>query len=211
MDVPRHREQFCLIKPYLFSKFFNWQKIALQCCVGFCCSTIGISHVYVCVCVFLPSLPSLPSLHPTPLGHHRTPGWAPSLIEQLPNNYLFYISQCIHVNATFSVCPTLTFPHCVHKFVVQQVHQYHFSRFHIYVLTYHTGFSLSISLLKTLGSSTSLQLAQICFFLWLSNIPLYKFTTTVLTINYNKVSAHTIQNDHHQKKPTNNKCRRGCG
>ena len=29
--------------------------------------------------------------------------------------------------------------------------------------------------------------------------------------NYNEVSPHTSQNGHHQKKSTNNKCRKGCG
>ena len=30
------------------------------------------------MCVYVVSLLSLPSaLHPTPLGHHRAPGWAP--------------------------------------------------------------------------------------------------------------------------------------
>ena len=29
--------------------------------------------------------------------------------------------------------------------------------------------------------------------------------------NYSEVSPHTSQNGHYQKKPTNNKCWRGCG
>ena len=29
--------------------------------------------------------------------------------------------------------------------------------------------------------------------------------------NHNEISPHTCQNDHHQKKPTNNKCWQGCG
>ena len=31
-----------------------------------------------------------PSLHPTPLGHHRSPSWTPCAIQQLPTSYLFY-------------------------------------------------------------------------------------------------------------------------
>ena len=31
-----------------------------------------------------------PSTSPTPLGHHRAPGWVPCIIQQLPNSYLFY-------------------------------------------------------------------------------------------------------------------------
>ena len=48
--------------------------------------------------------------------------------------------------------------------------------FHIYVLAYGICFSLSDllhSVWQTLGPSTSLWITQFCFFLWLSNIPLY--------------------------------------
>ena len=58
------------------SFLLNWRKIALQCCVGFCHMTVQISHNYT----YIPSLLSLPPVpHPTPLGHHRVPGWAPAL------------------------------------------------------------------------------------------------------------------------------------
>ena len=56
------------------------------------------------------------------------------------------------------------------------VHLYHFSRFHIYELTYDICFSLSDllhSVWQSLDSSTSLQMTQFRSFLWLSNIPLY--------------------------------------
>ena len=39
---------------------------------------------------FLLSLPSTPP-HPTPLGHHRAPIWAPCATQQLPTNYPLYI------------------------------------------------------------------------------------------------------------------------
>ena len=51
-----------------------------------------------------------------------------------------------------------------------------FFRFHIYVLAYSICFSLSNllhSVWQTLGPSTSLQITQFRFFLWLSNIPFY--------------------------------------
>ena len=59
-------------------------------------------------------------------------------------------------------------------------------RFHIYVLAYGICFSLSDllhSVWQILGPSTSLQIVQICFFLWLSNIPLYICATSSLSIH----------------------------
>ena len=56
------------------------------------------------------------------------------------------------------------------------VHLYRFSRFHVYALIYDICFSLSDwlhSVWQSLGPSTSLQVTQFHFFLWLSNIPLY--------------------------------------
>ena len=50
------------------------------------------------------------------------------------------------------------------------------SRFHIYALIYNICFFLSDllhSVKQALGSSTSLELTQICSFVWLSNIPLF--------------------------------------
>ena len=47
--------------------------MALQCCDGFCHTTMQINHNYTHVTSLL-SLPPLP--HPTPLDHHRAPGWA---------------------------------------------------------------------------------------------------------------------------------------
>ena len=61
-----------------------------------------------------------------------------------------------------------------------------FFRFHIYVLAYSICFSLSDlfhSLWQSLGPSTSLQITQFCFFLWLSNIPLYICAISSLSIH----------------------------
>ena len=63
---------------------------------------------------------------------------------------------------------------------------YFFFRFHIYVLAYGICFSLSDllhSVGQTLGPSTSLQITQFRFFLWLSNIPLYICATSSLSIH----------------------------
>ena len=61
-----------------------------------------------------------------------------------------------------------------------------FFRFHIYVLAYGICFSLSDlrhCVCQTLGPSTSLQITQFRFILWLSNIPLYICTTSSLSIH----------------------------
>ena len=77
-----------------------------------------------------------------------------------------------------------------------------FSRFHICTLIYNICFSLSDVLhyaWQSLGPSVSLQMAQFRFFLWLSDIPLYMWTTSSLSIlllmNSNRVSLkcqHTV-------------------
>ena len=111
-------------------------------------------HVYTCVCVciyiYIPSLLSLPiPLHLISLCHHRVPGWAPCVIQQLFITIYFphdSVYICIYVKATFSMCPTLTFPCWVHESGLYQVHQYHFSIFHICVLIYNTCLSLRIQL-----------------------------------------------------------------
>ena len=43
--------------------------------------------------------PSL--LNPTPLAHHRAPGWAPCVTRQLAANCLFHTWCCMYASATF--------------------------------------------------------------------------------------------------------------
>ena len=47
--------------------------------------------------------------HPIPLGHHRAPAWAPSVMQQLPRGCLFHTWWCTYVNATLPICSTLSF------------------------------------------------------------------------------------------------------
>ena len=93
---------------------------------------------------------------------------------------LFYIWQCIYINATLSLCPSLLFPlptssspfsRSASLFLsYHQVHQKHlFFRFHIYVLAYGICFSpsdLLHSVGQTLDPSTSLKITQFRFLLW---------------------------------------------
>ena len=81
--------------------FFNWRKVALQCCDGLCSATMQISHNYTHVTSPL-SLPL--SFHPSPLDHHRAPGQAPRVRRQLLTSYLFDTWQCVYVRATRSTC-----------------------------------------------------------------------------------------------------------
>ena len=56
-------EVFLFSFPLFLNLFFNWRKIALQCCDGLC-HTTWISHNHTCITSLL-SLPSLPPSHPS--------------------------------------------------------------------------------------------------------------------------------------------------
>ena len=60
---------------------------------------------------------------------------------------------------------------------------YHLSRLHIYALICICFSDLLHSVWWSLDPSTSLQMAQFCSFLWLSNIPLYICTISSLSIH----------------------------
>ena len=63
-----------------FFSFFNQRTVALQCCVGLCCTSAWISHRYIYVCVSpLSCIPSHLPLHPNPLSCHGALGWAPCI------------------------------------------------------------------------------------------------------------------------------------
>ena len=54
--------------------FLNRRVTAFQCCAAFCGTSPWTSSKYT----YVPSLLKLP---PTPLGHHRAPGWAPCITQ----------------------------------------------------------------------------------------------------------------------------------
>ena len=82
--------------PSFLSFFFKKCLIgALQYCVGFCHTSIWISHKYR-----VPSLSKLPPKppshfppHPTPLGCHRAPDW--SSLHHAANFHVLYILQMV--------------------------------------------------------------------------------------------------------------------
>ena len=119
--------------------------------------------------------------------------------------FIFYAAVSYYLSILYilvytcqSQSPNLSTPTSllgVHRFVLyicvsisacKLVHLYHFCRFHIYALIYNICFSLSDllhSVGQSLGPSTCLQMTQFHSFLWLSNIPLYKCTTSSLSIH----------------------------
>ena len=65
--------RWCLIEFFFFFYLtFNWWKLAIQFCVGFCCATMKISHNYI-------SIPSLLSLPPLQSSHSYRPSQSTTL------------------------------------------------------------------------------------------------------------------------------------
>ena len=97
--------------------YFNWRRVALQGCVGFCRTTTQIIHQCIYTYISLPLQPpvfSLPLTHPhfTPLGHHRALDWAPCVYSRfpLPVSVLYivmYICQCYSFNSSHPLLPSL--------------------------------------------------------------------------------------------------------
>ena len=131
-----------------FLYFFNWRKLTLQCWVGFCHTTMRISHNYT----YIPSLLSLPPLPPSLTSRPSQSTWLGSLCFTATSHQLFILHMIvyIYINPTFSICPTLSFPHYVHHSILYvlclhfiSVNKFisNFSRFHICVLIYNIFFS----------------------------------------------------------------------
>ena len=80
-------------------------------CVHMCAHMCECTCVCVSICVYIHPLPLGPPSrrHPSPLGRHRALGSAPSARQQLPTGCLSHARECVCVNPTLPVCPTLPF------------------------------------------------------------------------------------------------------
>ena len=192
-----------LVLPSLPSFFFFFlidlyrSIIASQYCVSFCCRTKWISHVHTHVPVSPPSWASLPSSvsHPSRSLQSTEPislCYAAASHQPTILHSVVYICWCYSHFApvSFALLPhVLKCIFYVYLFIpALQLGSSvpFFFRFHIYALAYGICFSLSDllhSVWQTLSPSTSLQITQFCFFLWLSNIPLYICATSSLSIH----------------------------
>ena len=96
------------------------------------------------------------------------------------------LSHVISPSPSCSVTLSLFFMSVSPLLPCKQDHQYHLSGFHLCALIYDICllFLTQLQLVQqALGSSTSLELIQMCSFLWLSNIPLLTYTTISLSIH----------------------------
>ena len=146
----------------------------------------------------LPLEPPSHPPYPTSLGHRKAPNWSPCAMRLLTTSYFTFGS--VDMLMLLSLRPSFPLPPRVLKSILYvyvfipalqlgssvTFFFFFFFRFHIYVLAYGIYFSLSDllhSVWQTLGPSTSLQITQFHFFLWLSNIPLYICATSSLSIH----------------------------
>ena len=138
---------------YHFSFFFfyifylNIEKEIRNCCVGFCHVTVQISHSYACI-PFLCSLPPLPPAHPTRSSQSTRLdflcNFSPAIHLMSDSVYMLMLLPSfipLSPSPTVSTSPfsTSVSPSSPCK----QIHQYHFSKFHTYVLIYCNCFPLS--------------------------------------------------------------------
>ena len=159
-----------------------------------------MNQLYIYIYPHIPSLLCLSPTHPSHLSR-----WSQST-ELISLCYAAASHKISILHLVVYICPchsctssqlTLPHPHVLRSILYVCIFIpvlplgssepfFFFFRFHIYVLAYSICFSLSDllhSVWQTLGPSTSLQITQFRFFLWLSNIPLYICATSSLSIH----------------------------
>jgi len=121
----------------------------LQCCVAFCCTTKQISHNYTYITSLLSLCPLLPS-HPSRSSRSASLGSLCyiAISHQLSSLHMVaYICWCYLLHSSHSFLPPLCPQVCPLSaspfFSCKHVHQYHFSRFHMYVIIYGIFFFLT--------------------------------------------------------------------
>ena len=93
---------------YLFIYFLIGGR--LQCCVGFCYTTMQISHNYTYISSFL----SLPPLNPSHPSRSSQSTRLDSLCDIATSHQLSILHDSVYMPlATSSIPPTLSFPRCV--------------------------------------------------------------------------------------------------
>ena len=110
---------------------------------------------------------------------------------QLSISYiLVYICQSQSLNSSHTLFPPLVSIHLFSTSVsvflpCKQVHLYHFSRFHVYMLIYNifVFLFLTTSLFMTVSRSIHVSTNDPILFLFMANIPLYICTTSSLSIH----------------------------
>jgi len=156
--------------------FLNCSITALQCCISFCCIVKWISYIYTYISSSRTSLPPVP--HPTHLGHHRAQSWAP--YTQLPSSFLLTCSS-VFMSVPFSQLVPLspssalsTSPSSISVSLFlpcKWVHQYHFSRFHIYALKNFYYIWLHPCIAHIVSSSTYTYSYMYCFVFFCLYLP----------------------------------------
>ena len=138
--------------------------------------------MYTYIPISPPSCISLPLSLSHPSRWSQSTNWSPCVMQLLPTSYFTFgnvymsmpLSHFVPAYPSPSPCPQVhslvglrLYSHPAPRFFITIFFLF---RFHIYVLAYGICFSLSDllhSVWQTLGPSTSLQITQFPFFLWL--------------------------------------------
>ena len=92
---------------FFFFLFFDWDIVALQCCVGFWCAMKWINSMSTWIPTLLDRPPTTPPSHP--LGRHRAIGWAPVPCSSLPRAVCLPLVVCY---VSFPVSHCIPHPLC---------------------------------------------------------------------------------------------------